>query len=169
MILFRLSYNRNVVDQKSRGGKISGRSKIASASKRIITNQYFRIRINVEEQHAQKHDRFRRGRQIAQMIYEHFRATGAHAAAFDFSDLLNVSLPGDDIQDSIQDRTKLNYLQVKHPRKMSGKFHVCQVLSVSRDMLETSACCEPMYFGVFLLVLSRLKLSFANNSRFHLR
>ena len=33
------------------------------------------------------------------MIHEHVRATGAHDAAFDLSDLLNVSLPGDDIQD----------------------------------------------------------------------
>ena len=35
---------------------------LASAMKRIITNQYFRSRINVGEQHAQKHDRFLRGR-----------------------------------------------------------------------------------------------------------
>ena len=33
------------------------------------------------------------------MIYEHFRATGAHEAALDLSDLFNVSLQGDDIQD----------------------------------------------------------------------
>ena len=31
-------------------------------------------------------------------IYKHFRATGAHEAGFDLSDLLNVSLQGDDIQ-----------------------------------------------------------------------
>ena len=40
-------------------------AKIASASKRIITSQYFRRRIDVEEQDAQKYDRFLRGRQIA--------------------------------------------------------------------------------------------------------
>ena len=33
------------------------------------------------------------------MIYEHFRATGAHEAALDLSDLFTVSLQGDDIQD----------------------------------------------------------------------
>ena len=33
------------------------------------------------------------------MIYEHFRATGAHEAARDLSDLFNVSLQGDDIQE----------------------------------------------------------------------
>ena len=33
------------------------------------------------------------------MIHEHFRATGAHDAALDLSDLFDVSLQGDDIQD----------------------------------------------------------------------
>ena len=33
------------------------------------------------------------------MIYELFRATGAHDAALDLSDLFNVSLQGDDTQD----------------------------------------------------------------------
>ena len=42
---------------------------ITSASKRLL-----------EEQRAQKHDRFLQGRQIAYMIYEHFRATGAYEA-----------------------------------------------------------------------------------------
>ena len=38
---------------------------------------HFRKRVSVEEQRAQKHDRFLRRRQIAYMIYEHFRATDA--------------------------------------------------------------------------------------------
>ena len=33
------------------------------------------------------------------MIYDHFRAIGAHDASLDLSDLFNVSLQGDDIQD----------------------------------------------------------------------
>ena len=33
------------------------------------------------------------------MIHEHCRATSAHDAAFDLSDLLNASLQGGDIQD----------------------------------------------------------------------
>ena len=74
-------------------------AKIASALERIIANQYFRRRIDVEEQNAQTYDRFLRGRQIAHMIYDHFRATGAHDAALDLSDPSNVSLQGHDIQD----------------------------------------------------------------------
>ena len=74
-------------------------AKIASALERIITIQYFRRRINVQEQNAQKQDRFLRGRQIAHMIYESVRITGAHEAALALSDLFSVSFQGDDIQD----------------------------------------------------------------------
>ena len=71
-------------------------AKIASALKRIISDQYFRRRVDVEEQTAQKYYRFLRGRQVAHMIYDHSRATSAHHAALDLSDLFNVSLQGDD-------------------------------------------------------------------------
>ena len=53
----------------------------------------------MEEQHAQKHERFRRGRQFAYLIYDHFRATRAYDAAPGLSDLLNNCSQGDDIQD----------------------------------------------------------------------
>ena len=51
-------------------------TKIASALKNIVSNPHFRRRINVEEQRAPDHDRFLRGRQIAYMICDHFRAIG---------------------------------------------------------------------------------------------
>ena len=38
-------------------------------------------------------------RQIAYMIYEHFRATGAYEAAQGLSDLYNIQLLNDDVQD----------------------------------------------------------------------
>ena len=51
---------------------------IASALKKLFDKHtHFRTRVSVEEQRAQKHDRFMRGRQIACMIYEHFRSTGS--------------------------------------------------------------------------------------------
>ena len=54
---------------------------IASALKRLLDNHvHIRKRASVEEQRAQKYDRFLRGRQIAYMIYEHFPATGAYEA-----------------------------------------------------------------------------------------
>ena len=61
---------------------------IASALKRLFSTQiHFRERASVEEQRAQKHDRFSRGRQIAYMIYEYFRAAGAYEAVQELSDL----------------------------------------------------------------------------------
>ena len=75
MPLFRLSYTRNVVVKEVEVAKsvddlltpqsiefldfVKLDAKIASALKRrIFTNQYFRRRINVEEQHVQKYSRF---------------------------------------------------------------------------------------------------------------
>ena len=53
-------------------------ARIASALNRIIHNSHFKRRISAEEQKAQKEDRFLRGRQIAYLIYEYFRVTGAN-------------------------------------------------------------------------------------------
>ena len=47
---------------------------IASALNKIIQNS----QVSLEEQKAQKEDRFVRGRQITFMIYDYFRVTGAH-------------------------------------------------------------------------------------------
>ena len=47
----------------------------ASALNRIIHNSHFERRVSLEEQKAQKEDRFLRGKQIAYMIYEYFRVT----------------------------------------------------------------------------------------------
>ena len=52
-------------------------AKIASALNRIIQNTRFKKMISLEEMKAQKEDRFLRGRQIAYLIYEYFRVTGA--------------------------------------------------------------------------------------------
>ena len=53
-------------------------ARIASALNKIIHNSLFKRRISLEEQKAQKQDRFLRGRQIAYLIYDHFRVTGTH-------------------------------------------------------------------------------------------
>ena len=72
---------------------------IASALKKLLTHVHFRWRVSVEEQRAQKDDRFLRGRQIAYMIYEYFRATGACEAVQGLSNLFNIRLQNDDVQD----------------------------------------------------------------------
>ena len=74
-------------------------AKIASSLKRIIQNSYFKKKVNLAEQNDQLEYRFLSGRQIAIMIYEYFRVTGAHEAVLDYSDLFRDTSHGDDIQD----------------------------------------------------------------------
>ena len=75
-------------------------AKIASALNRIIQNSYFKKKVSLEEQKAQKQDRFLRGSQIAFMIYDYFRVTGAHDTVLDYADSFSVTLQDDNIQES---------------------------------------------------------------------
>ena len=59
-------------------------AKIAWALKKIIQNAQFNKEVSLEEQKAQKEDRFLRGRQIAFLICEYFQVTGAHDAVLDY-------------------------------------------------------------------------------------
>ena len=71
----------------------------ASALNRIILNSHFKRRISLEEQEAQKQDRFLRGRQIAYLIYDYFRVTGANDSVENYADLFTDSPRNDDIQE----------------------------------------------------------------------
>ena len=62
-------------------------ARIASALNNIIHNSHFKRRISLVEQKAQKQDRFLRGRQIAYLIYEYFRVTGANDFVENYADL----------------------------------------------------------------------------------
>ena len=72
---------------------------IASALKKLLTSVHFPKRVSVQEQRFQKYDRFLRERLIAYMISEHFRATRACEAVQGLSDLFNIRLQNDDVQD----------------------------------------------------------------------
>ena len=74
-------------------------AKIASAMNRIIHNTQFKRKVSLEEQKAQKEDRFLRGRQIAYLIYEYFRVTGANDPVENYADQFTVVLRNDDIQE----------------------------------------------------------------------
>ena len=74
-------------------------ARIASALNRIIHNSHSKRRISLEEQKAQKQDRFLRGRQIAYLIYEYFRVTGANDSVENYADQFTISLRNDDIQE----------------------------------------------------------------------
>ena len=51
-----------------------------------------RKKVSLEEQKAQKQDRFLRGRQIAHLIYEYFRVTGANYSVENYTDLFTIVL-----------------------------------------------------------------------------
>ena len=74
-------------------------AKIASALNRIIHNSHFKRRVSVEEQKAKKEDRFLRRRQIAYLIYEYFRVTGANDSVENNADLFTIVPRNDDIQE----------------------------------------------------------------------
>ena len=74
-------------------------AKIVSALNRIIHNSRFKRKVSLEEQKAQKEDRFLRGRQIAYLIYEYFRVTGANDSVENYADLFTIALRNDDIQE----------------------------------------------------------------------
>ena len=74
-------------------------ARIASALNRTIHNSHFKRRISLEEQKAQKEDRFLRGRQIAFLIYEYFWVTGANDSVDNYADLFTISLRNDDIRE----------------------------------------------------------------------
>ena len=74
-------------------------ARVASALNKSIRNSQFKRRISLEEQKAQRQDRFLRGRQIAYLIYEYFPVTGVHDSVENYTDLFTIALRNDDIQE----------------------------------------------------------------------
>ena len=80
-------------------------ARIASALRKIIFNASGRRRFSVEQQSAPKQNRFLRGRQIAYMIYDFFKATGTYDAGQGLSDLFNFAYRMTTFRISIQSGT----------------------------------------------------------------
>ena len=99
-------------------------ARIASALHKIIHNSQFKRIINLEEQKAQKEDRFLRGRQIAYLIYDHFRVTGPHDSVENYTDLFTISPRNDDIQefDSKWDGILLSMTKIPHDDILEGLY-----------------------------------------------
>ena len=74
-------------------------AKIASTLNRINHDTRFKKKVSLEEMKAQQEDRFLRGRQIAYLIYEYFRVTGANDSVDNYADLLTVVLRIDNVQE----------------------------------------------------------------------
>ena len=103
--MFPFSLGSHVMDQRSGDGRFSGRitkasrsikgkdfpnfemldARIASALNKIIQNSQFKKKVSLEKNRKPKRSRFQRGRQIAYMIYDHFRVTGAHDTVLDYA------------------------------------------------------------------------------------
>ena len=64
--------NCNFRHDINKRGKLTPSNPFASALNKITQNSHFKRKISLEEQKAQKEDRFLRGRQIAYLIYEQF-------------------------------------------------------------------------------------------------
>ena len=75
-------------------------AKIASVFNKIIQNSHFKKKVSLEEQKAQKEDRFLRGRQIAFMIHDYSRVTGARDTVLDYADSFSITLRDDNVQES---------------------------------------------------------------------
>ena len=73
---------------------------------------------------AQKEDRFFRGRQIAYLIYEYFRVTGANDFVENYADLFTIVLRNDDIQefDSKWDGMLLSVTKIPHDDILEGLY-----------------------------------------------
>ena len=65
-------------------------ARIASALNKIIHNSHFNRNNQSGGRKAQKQDRIFRGGQIAYMIYEYFRVTGASDSVENYADLFIV-------------------------------------------------------------------------------
>ena len=99
-------------------------ARIASALNKIIHNSHFKRKISLEEQKAQKEDRFLRGRQIAYLIYEQFRVTGTDDSVENYTDLFTIALLNDDIQefDSKWDGILLSMTKIPHDDILEGLY-----------------------------------------------
>ena len=99
-------------------------ARIASALNKIIHNSHFKRRISLEEQKAQKQDSFLRCRQIAYLIYDHFRVTGSHDSVENYTNLFTIVLRNDDIQefDSKWDGILLSMTKIPHDVILEGLY-----------------------------------------------
>ena len=114
----------NSVDELKSSSSVRLDARIASALNKIIRDSQFRRKISLEEQKAQKEDRFLRGRQIAYLIYKQFRVTGTHDSVENYTDLFTIVLRNDDSQefDSKWDGILLSMTKILHDDILEGLY-----------------------------------------------
>ena len=92
-------------------------AKIASALNKIIQNSQFKKKVSLE-------DWFLRGRQIAFMIYDYFRVTGAHDTLLDYAEFSLLFFMMRIFRNSTQDGTNFHCICERFHPMMSCK--VCR-------------------------------------------
>ena len=99
-------------------------ARIASALNIIIQNTRFKKKVSLEEMKAHKEDRFLRGRQIAYLIYEYFRVTGANDSVENYADLFTVALGSNNVQefDTKWDEIQLSMTQIPSDDILEGLY-----------------------------------------------
>ena len=99
-------------------------ARIASALNKIIHNTQFKKKVSLEEMKAHKEDRFLRGRQIAYLIHEYFRVTGANVSVENYAELFTIALRNDDIQefDSKRDGILLSMTKIPPDDFLEGLY-----------------------------------------------
>ena len=99
-------------------------ARIASALNKIIQNTRLKKKVSLEEMKAHKEDRFLRGRQIACLIYEYFRVTGANDSVENYAELFTVVLQNDNIQefDTKWDEILLSMTQIPTDDILEGLY-----------------------------------------------
>ena len=99
---------------------------IASALNRIIHITQFKRKVSLEEQKAQKEERFPRGRQIAYLNYEYFQVSETNDSVENFADLFTIALRNDDIQefDSKWDGILLSMTKIRSDGILEGFYKI---------------------------------------------
>ena len=93
-------------------------------------------KISLEEETAQKEDRFPRGRQIALMINVYFRVTRNHDTVLDYADVFSVTLHNDNFQEF---DTRWDAVLLSMAKKPTGKKarNLCKMRIRESDQLKT--------------------------------
>ena len=120
-------------------------ARIASALKRIIHNSHFKRRDILEEQKAQKQDRFVRGRQIAYLDKEYFRVTRSSDSVENFSDPFTIGLRNVMIfKNSTQSGTKSSIVYDENPTW----WHLGRIVHIQNTSVwETQDCSGIVWLG----------------------
>ena len=116
--------NPRVLSEEFLVQTLSCDARIAPAQNKIIQNTLFKRKVSLEEQKAQKEDRFLRGSQIAYLIYEYFPGHWADDSVDNHADLRTIVLGNDDIQefDSKWDGILLSMTKIPHDDILEGLY-----------------------------------------------